>query len=93
LLTDAVGFPVLARPALVFLTGSLIPNVTIKQAPDDVIILDRADIPGALKRATRRLSPEQVELIYDWARRSTTWRTREGCRTPARGKPGPPEPR
>jgi hypothetical protein len=76
LLTKAVGFPVLARPALVFLTGSLIPNVTIKQPPDDVIILDRTDIPGAFRRATCRLSPEQIELIYDQARRSTTWRTR-----------------
>jgi hypothetical protein len=76
LLTDAVGFPVLARPALVFLTGSLIPNVTIKQAPDGVIILDRMDIPSAFKRAPSRLSPEQVDVIYDSARRSTTWRTR-----------------
>jgi hypothetical protein len=76
LLTDAVGFPVLARPALVFLTGSLIPNVTVKQAPDDVIILDRMDIPGAFKRATCRLSPEQVDLIFDRARRSTTWQPR-----------------
>jgi hypothetical protein len=73
LLSEAVGFPVLARPALVFLTGSLFPHVTIKQAPDDVIILDRMDVPGAFRRATHRLAPEQVELIFEHARRSTTW--------------------
>ena len=75
-MTDAVGFPVRARPALVFLTGSLIPNVTIRQAPDDVIILDRMDIPGVFKRARQRLTEDQVERIYEYARRSTTWEPR-----------------
>jgi hypothetical protein len=73
LLTEAVGFPAVARPVLVFLTGSLFPDVTIKQAPDDVIILDRLDVLGAFKRAPHRLSTEQVELIFEQARRSTTW--------------------
>jgi hypothetical protein len=84
LLTAAVGFPVLARPALVFLTGSLFPHVTIKQAPDDVIILDRMDVPGAFKRATHRLSPEQVELIFEHARRSTTWQPPRDSHQPRR---------
>jgi len=73
LLTEAVGFPVLDRPALVFLTGSFFPDVTIKHAPDDVIILDRMDVPGFFKRTAHRLSPEQVGLIFEHARRSTTW--------------------
>jgi hypothetical protein len=46
LLTDACGFPVFVKGALVFLTGTLIPDVTIKQAPQDVAILDRMDIPA-----------------------------------------------
>lgn len=46
LLTDACGFPVFVKGALVFLTGTLIPDVTIKQAPEDVAILDRMDIPA-----------------------------------------------
>jgi hypothetical protein len=73
LLSAAVGFPVSIRPVLVFLTGTLIPNVAIKTAPDDVVILDRTDIPGAFKRSSKKLAAEQVAMIYDQARRSTTW--------------------
>jgi len=73
LLTRAAGFPVIVKPALVLLTGTLIPNVTVKQRPDDVIILDRMDIPGVFKRAPRRLEPDVVEAIFAVARRSTTW--------------------
>ena len=60
LLSAAVGFPVAVRPALVFLTGTLIPNVTIKQAPDGVAVLDRMDIPRAFRRASPMLTPEHV---------------------------------
>lgn len=73
LLTAATGFDVDVRPTLVFLTGSLIPDVTIKQRPDDVLVLDRMDIPGVLRRAPRRITPDQVAVIYEQARRSTTW--------------------
>ena len=79
-MTAAVGFPVIVRPALVFLTGTLVPNVTIKQQPDDVFVYDRMDIPGVFKRAPKRLTAEQVEVIYEHVRRSTTWQTA--------GKPG-----
>jgi hypothetical protein len=79
LLSGAVGRPVEVTPVLVFLTGTLIPNVTVKQTPDDVRILDRMDVPGAFKRAPTRLTADQVEAIYLQARRSTTWRpTRPG---------------
>lgn len=50
LLTVACGFPVLVKAALVFLTGTLIPGVTVKQVPDGVAILDRTDIPRAFRR-------------------------------------------
>lgn len=73
LLTEACGFPVFAKAALVFLTGTLIPDVTIKQQPEDVAVLDRMDVPGVFRRAKRRLEAEQVEAIYAVARRSTTW--------------------
>lgn len=56
-----------------FLTGTLVPQVTIKQMPDDVIVLDRMDVPGAFRRAHQRLTPEAVERVFDIARRSTTW--------------------
>src|SRR3954447_17087271 len=73
LLTAAIGFPVFVKPVLVFLTGTLIPDVTIKQRPDDVLILDRMDVPRAFRKAPVRLSPEQVNVIFESARRSTTW--------------------
>jgi hypothetical protein len=44
---------VLVNAALVFLTGTLIPNVTVEHAPDDVAILDRLDIPRAFRGASR----------------------------------------
>jgi hypothetical protein len=75
LLTDAVGFPVVVKAALVFLTGTLLPNVTIKQAPDDVAVLDRMDIPRAFRRSSRKLTDDQIEVVFEHARRSTTWMT------------------
>lgn len=73
LLTEACGFPVFVKPVLIFLTGTWIPNVTIKERPEDVAILDRMDIPGAFKRAPVRLSPDQVAAVFEQARRDTTW--------------------
>ena len=72
-LTEACGFPVFVKPVLVFLTGTTIPNVTIKERPEDVVILDRLDIPRAFRRAPTRLSSVQVEEIFEMARRDTTW--------------------
>lgn len=60
------------RAVLVFLTGTVIPQVTIKQM-SDVLVLDRMDIPGAFKRAPERISSEMIDRIYEIARRSTTW--------------------
>jgi hypothetical protein len=74
LLSQAVGFDVPAKAVLVILTGTVIPQVTIKQMPDDVLVLDRMDVPGAFKKAPHRLAPAQVEQVYAQARRSTLWR-------------------
>ena len=73
LLSKAAGFPVLVRPVIVFMTGTLIPDITIKKPPQRVIILDRTDVPGVFKRAPTRLSAQQIESIYAAARISTTW--------------------
>jgi hypothetical protein len=73
LLTEAVGFPVMVKPIIVLLTGTLIPNVTVKTQPDGVLVLDRMDIPGAFKKAPRRIGPEGIEAIYEAARRPDTW--------------------
>jgi hypothetical protein len=61
------------RPVLVLLTGTLIPQVTIKKMPQDVVVLDRMDVPGVFKRAPQRLPPDIVRRVYEVARRSTTW--------------------
>jgi len=79
LLFDATGLPVPVRPVLVFLTGSLIPTITIKQQPADVSVLDRMDIPGAFRRAPRRMEPAAVASLLDAARRCTTWTPSGTC--------------
>ncbi len=73
LLSAAAGFPVFVKPVLIFTTGTLIPDVTIKSKPDDVAILDRMDVPRAFKRSTVLMSADQVEAVYEAARRSITW--------------------
>jgi len=60
------------RPLLVFLTGIVLPQVTIGQMPTDVLVLDRMDVPSVFKRSPERLTPEVVEQVYEVARRSTT---------------------
>lgn len=74
LLSAEVGWEVPVKPVLVFLTGTFFPNVVVKKMPDDVMILDRTDIPKALLRAQKRLTREQALQVYEAARRSTTWR-------------------
>ncbi len=54
------------------LTGTVVPQVTIKQMPTDVLVLDRMDVPGVFKRSPERLTLEMIEQIYEVARRSTT---------------------
>jgi len=56
---------------LVFLTGTVVPQVTIKQMPT-VLVLDRMDLPGVFKRHPEQLTPDMVEKVYEIARRSTT---------------------
>ena len=73
LLTHACGFPVEVKGVLVFLTGTLFPDVTIKKAPGDVYLLDRMDVPGAFRRTKHRLSASTIDAIYEHARRKTTW--------------------
>lgn len=74
LLSHAVGRTVDVTPALVFLTDTFLPNVTIKDRPEDVLILDRLDIPRYFRRRPAVLTPSEVEQLFDTARRSTTWR-------------------
>lgn len=73
LLSAAIGFPVPVKPVLVFTTGSLFPDVTIKTPPKRVAVIDRMDVPRVFRRVDVRLTPDQIAAIYAVARRSTTW--------------------
>jgi hypothetical protein len=73
LLTKAAGFEVAVRSCVVVLTGTIIPEVNIKQMPEDVMVLDRMDVPRWFKKRPAVLSQEQVDAIYAVARRSDNW--------------------
>lgn len=77
LLSQACGFSVEVKGVLVFLTGTVFPDLTIKQRPDDVYLMDRMDVPGAFKRTKHRLPAWTVDAIFEHARRPTTWTARE----------------
>lgn len=68
------------KPVLVILTATLLPQVAIKQMPADVTVLDRMDIPGIFKRASKKLTPEQVNQVYEQGRRSSLRRRCPGIR-------------
>ena len=80
LLTEAVGFPV-------FVTGLLAVygadgGFTVKRQPaTDVVVLTRRETAKWLSRRPDTLTVEQVNAIYDHARRSTTWSTNSRPRT------------
>lgn len=90
LLSAAVEISVEARPTLVLLTRTMLPRVTIKHGPADVIVLDRWDVPGIFRRAERRLDDAAIATIYEAARRPETWM---GGAVPYRLRPGATRPR
>jgi hypothetical protein len=73
ILSGAVGWPVPVRPTLIILTGTLFPMMTVKEQPDGVVVLDRLAVPGWFRKTKPRLSTEQVDAVYDHARRSSIW--------------------
>lgn len=75
LLQAKLGFPVPVMGTVVVLTGTIVPEVTYRDKPDDVRVLDKWDVPRWFKKRPRVLSPEQVQQVFDVARRSDTWRT------------------
>jgi hypothetical protein len=73
LLSAALGTDVPVRSCVVVLTGTVVPGITIRQMPDDVMVLDRMDIPRWFKKRPAIFTQDDVEAIYEVARRSTTW--------------------
>ncbi len=73
LLSKAVERPVIVKPVLVILTARFQSTVTIKQQPDDVLVLTGAAVPRTFTRWKPILTFSEVEALYARARRSTTW--------------------
>jgi hypothetical protein len=74
LLEPHVDFEVPVMGCVVVLTGSIVPEVTYRDMPDDVRVLDKWDVPRWFKKRAGILTPDQVEALYEVARRSTTWK-------------------
>lgn len=69
LLSQAVGHLVTVHPLVVVLADS----VQVKSQPPGVTVLDRAAVDTWLTQRPATLVSEQVEVLWDQARRSTTW--------------------
>ena len=69
LLTAACGFPVGVHPLIVVMAAEL----TIKAQPPDVTVVGRKQITEWLSNRSALLVADQVEAIYEIARRDTTW--------------------
>ncbi len=71
LLSDACGFPVAVKPILVFVD---LGSYTVKQKPDDVMVLTRRRLAKWLRSLPSALDARTAEMIYTQARWSTTWK-------------------
>jgi Nuclease-related domain len=69
LLTGACGFAVKVEPLIVVLCDALI----VKHQPSDVTVVGRRDIALWLRKRPAFLAASEVEAIWEFARRSTTW--------------------
>jgi hypothetical protein len=74
LLTLATGWPVVVTGVVVILAD----EVSHKGHPEPVKAVGRKDIAGWLRRQSPQLTPDQVDHIYEVARRSTTWLETKG---------------
>ncbi|KGN40646.1 nuclease-related domain-containing protein [Knoellia aerolata] len=71
LLTDACGFPIHVQGLIVTVNAQ---HVVVKSQPEGVSVLPRMQLTTWLLRHGDILTGEQVDAIYEVARRSTTWR-------------------
>lgn len=70
-LTAACGFPVAVAGVVVPVGAN---DVTIKQPPADVFVVNRMALTDWLRRRPPVLEDATAEAIFKAARRSTTWR-------------------
>lgn len=73
LLSERAGLPVLAT-GIVAVVGAH-KGFTVKKQPEDgrVVVLARRRISRSLRALPACLTPREVGLIFEVARRSTTW--------------------
>jgi hypothetical protein len=70
ILTEACGFPVIARGVVVVLAAEF----SAKERPDDVTVLRNTELIRWLKKRPKVLDPATIEAIYEQARWAETWR-------------------
>jgi Nuclease-related domain len=70
LLSASCGFPVEVASLVVPVRAA---DVTVKQAPDDVIVVTRARVARWLRKRPDVLRADAIEAIFASARRSPTW--------------------
>lgn len=76
LLSSAAGRQVHVTGIVAFLCEDL----TIKTAPQDVLVIGRRRLRKWLERLGQTLPPSDVASLYEHARRSTTWQLAPGAR-------------
>ncbi|HTW19369.1 MAG TPA: nuclease-related domain-containing protein [Mycobacteriales bacterium] len=69
LLFAVTGLPVPVTPALVFAYGEM----HVKQRPPDVLVMGSLNVPTDFRRRPATLNPKEVAVLFDAARRCTTW--------------------
>lgn len=75
-LSKALGRPIHIQGCIAIHNGGInARDVTFSHHFDDVWVATRWNVTNALKRADRVLTDDEVEEIYNIARRSTTWTT------------------
>jgi hypothetical protein len=70
LLTGACGFRVHVTPVVVPVSAD---DLTIKTPPADVEVVNRMRLTTWLRQLPQALTDDQVDTVYEAARRSTTW--------------------
>lgn len=72
LLADAVGSQVVVRPVVVIEEAGAL-DLAPTTMPDDVLVLDGADVPGLFPRVPARLSADLIDRLAAAARARSTW--------------------
>lgn len=73
MLTSQLGWEPPVLGGIVFLTGTKVTRLTVKEPPEDVLIVGCSELPDWFLGHEKHLTAEQVDEVFQVARRSTTW--------------------